>query len=423
MPGPGNGFGGPGTAVGPNGLTFPPQPGAARGTSRRGLLIGAGVGGIAVIGGALGWALNARSPGAATPSGFGSTSLPTGLGLPTGSGVPTGSFSQYYGAGPRRSAAWKVATGNAIEANPGAGGGKVFVVSTDNNLYAIDIASKAKAWTFESGGATAAPEVIGDVVCMSTSQGHFYALRAADGKAAWDVDTNVAATYKRSWASNGGNVILSTATTAPRAYDAATGKPGVTYPTQEPYALAIGAGDGGVYAIDAFGTLYGFNTDGTEIWHNKLFSTNDLPSTGLTVAGGSVYVGTISGALYKVSGASGKVQWTYHPGNSITSNVVVDGGLVYLRDNSGNMRAVSAADKKQVWSRAASGAGLYGATVSGGRVYYTTSLSLQALDAKSGNPVWAFSAPSNSALLAAPVVANGFVFVGGFDDTLYAVQV
>ena len=42
--------------------------------------------------------------------------------------LPTGqSLQKYYGAATRRAAAWKFATGNAIEANPGAGGGMVYV--------------------------------------------------------------------------------------------------------------------------------------------------------------------------------------------------------------------------------------------------------------------------------------------------------
>ena len=55
-------------------------------------------------------------------------------------------------------------------------------------------------------------------------------------------------------------------------------------------------------------------------------------------------------------------------------------------------------------------------------MYYTTALALQALDAKSGDPVWAFTAPNNAELLATPVVANGLVFIGSYDDGLYAVQ-
>ena len=143
------GPGGPGAGLNGNGFTLHGQPaGTGRGTSRRGLLIGAGVGSIAVIGGAVGWALSTRSAGGTPSLGTGNTSLPSGLNLPTSGST---SLQQYYGAGARRSAAWKFATGNAIEANPGAGNGMVYVASTDNNVYAVNIASKARAWTYQIG--------------------------------------------------------------------------------------------------------------------------------------------------------------------------------------------------------------------------------------------------------------------------------
>jgi outer membrane protein assembly factor BamB len=411
----GGGPGGLGTGIGPGGLAVPVPPGAGRGTSRRGVLIGAGVGGIAVIGGAVGWALSSRSATNATPSlGTGSTSLPTGQGQ---------SLQQYYGAGARRTAAWKFPTGNAIQANPGAGGGMVFVASTDKNVYAVKAATGRKAWSFEAGSVTAAPEVVGDVVCLSTSTGHFYALRIADGTRAWDLDTSLPTTYKRTWAVDGGNVIFGSTTTSPQAYDAATGTKGVRFTTQEPYVMALSAAGGVLYAIDAFGMLYAFHTgNGAEIWHKQLLTSDDLPGTGLTIDSGGIYVGTMSGALYKVDTANGNILWTYHPGSGMESDVVVAHGVVYLRDNNGTVHAISAANKKQLWAKTATAAGVYGPAVAGGRLYYTTALAVQALDAKSGDPVWAFTAPGNSEFLSTPAVANGLVFIGCYDDGLYAIQ-
>jgi outer membrane protein assembly factor BamB len=64
--------------------------------------------------------------------------------------------------------------------------------------------------------------------------------------------------------------------------------------------------------------------------------------------------------------------------------------------------------------------------VTGGRVYYSTALAIQALDATTGTPVWAFT-PSGAAVgtaefLSTPAVEGGLVFVGCNDDSLYAIQ-
>ncbi len=420
-------FGVPGAAVagvsdgGIAGLAVSGQPGTARGTSRRGLLIGAGVGGVAVIGGAVGWALSSRAAGntpLAAGAGSGSATLPTRQALPTGQAL-----QKYYGAGTPRKAVWKFPTGNAIEANPGTGNGMVYVGSTDNNVYAVDIATGRRAWSYQTGAVTAAPEVAGGVVCLSTTEGHFYALRVGGGTRAWDVSTGVPAVYKRTWAVDGGSVILTTDITAPQAYDAATGKKGVSFSTQEPYLMALSAAGGILYAFDALGILYAFHTaSGDEIWHKQVLSSDDPPGTGLTVDSGSIYVGTISGTLYKIDATSGQVRWTYHPGNGMESSVAVADGMVYLKDNNGTLHAVSAATSKEVWSRPSTATVVYGLTVAGGRVYYTTALALQALDAKSGAPVWAFTAPNNAELLSTPAVANGLAFIGCYDDGLYAIQ-
>jgi outer membrane protein assembly factor BamB len=418
-PGPGNG----GTTV--MGQPVPWQQGAAPGTSRRGLLIGAGVGGIAVLGGAVGWALSSRStPG--TPSSAGTA--PTGAALPTGQSLPAGqSMQEYYGAGARRAQAWKFPTGNAIEANPGAGNGAVYVASTDNNFYAVNIATRRQAWSFQAGSVSAAPDVVGDVVCFSTNEGHFYALRAANGGRVWDVDTSVPAAYKKTWAVDGGNVILAQGTVPAQAYEAATGTRGVSFSTQEPYLTALTAGNGTCYALDGSGILYAFRTaTGAEIWHKQLLSSSDEPGTGLAVGGGGIFLGTVSGTIYAVAAASGQVRWTYHPGNGMDSSLVVAGGLLYVRDNEGSLQAIDAARGKKVWARATTPIGPYGVTVTGNRVYYSTALAIQALDAKTGAPVWAFT-PSGAAtgaaeFLSTPAVANGLVFVGCNDDSLYAIQ-
>ena len=424
-PGAGNG----GTTVG--GPAIPWPGGISRGTSRRGLLIGAGVGGIAVIGGAAGWALSSRSPTANSPA---AGTLPTGGALSAGGPLPTGgalptqqSMQKYYGAGARRTAAWKVTTGNAIEANPGAGNGMAYIGSTDDNVYAVNIAKGRQAWKYQAGTVTADPEVAGDIVCLSNSEGHFSALRVANGALAWELDTKMPATYKRTWAVNGGSVILARELAALQAYDAATGAKGVSFSTQEPYVMALNAVDGVLYALDASGILYAFTAaTGSEIWHKQLLSSDNQTLTGLTIDGGSIYVGTTSGTLYSVATASGQVSWTYSVGSGLDSSPAAANGMVYLKDNNGNVQAVSAASGKKVWARAAVPTGFAGVTAAAGRIYYSTALAIQALDAKSGAPVWAFTSPGAASgggtFLSTPVVANGLVLVGCGDNNLYAIQ-
>ena len=268
------------------------------------------------------------------------------------------------------------------------------------------------------------PRSVGDVVCLSTTAGHFYALRAASGTRAWDVDTGVPAVYKRTWAVDGGSVILTTTTAAPQAYDAATGARGVSFSTQEPYLMALSAAGGILYAIDALGILYAFHTaSGAEIWHKQVLSSDDPPGTGLTIDSGGIYLGTVSGTLYKVDAASGQVLWTYHPGSGMESNVAAAGGLVYLRDNNGTVHAISAANQQaglDAYQHRHRGVRPGG----GGRpglLHHRprpAGARRQVRRARSGPS----PPPNNAELLSTPAVANGLVFIGCYDDGLYAVQ-
>ncbi len=381
------GLRGGGTSLGGDAARW--QGATARGASRRSLLIGAGVGGVAVVGAAAGWALSSRSTPAAPPG-----ALPAGA-------VPTRqSLQQYYGAGTRKTAAWKVTTGNAIEANPAVGSGMVYVGSTDNNLYAISVAAKRQAWTYPVAAVSAAPEVVGDVVCLANRDGHFYALRAANGARAWDVEAGVGASYKRTWAVDGSSVILATQSASAQAYDASTGAKGVNFRTQIPYIMALAANGGILYVLDASGILYAFHAaTGAEIWHRQLLSTDNALGTGLTVEGGYIYLGTVSGTLYAIDATSGQDKWTYHPGSGMAGTLGAAGGMVYVKDNNGTLHAISAATGKQAWQRTGTATGVYGITTAGGRLYYSTALAVQALDAQSGSPIWAFSTSGNTEFL------------------------
>lgn len=399
---------------------WPAGPGhraGAPGASRRNLLIGVAAGGVAIAGGAGGWAFSSRSAAGSPAAGTGAVSPPSGQALPVAK-----SLQQYYGAGARRAAAWKFPTGNAVNANPGAAGSLVYAGSTDGSLYAVSIAAGRKAWSYRTGALTAAPEAVAGVVCAANGAGHFYALRAANGTLAWDLDTGVPAVYKRTWAVDGATVIVVRDDVPPQAYDAATGSKGLTFPTQEPYLLALAAADGVLYALDALGVLYAFRTaTGAELWHRPLLSSDDPPGTNLAVDAGRVYLGTVSGTLYALDTANGKVAWTYQPGSGMDSDLAVAGGVLYVKDNNGTLHALRTTTGKPSWTRPASSTGLFGLAVAGGRVYYSTALALQALEAKSGTPVWAFAPPAEAELLSTPAVASGFVFIGCQDDGLYAV--
>ncbi len=86
---------------------------------------------------------------------------------------------------------WRVAVGAPIRSSPTLSEGRLFVVSYDNQLFALSALDGRMLWT-HSGIAenaqllgTASPAVAGGLVVTAYSSGELFALRADNGRVAW----------------------------------------------------------------------------------------------------------------------------------------------------------------------------------------------------------------------------------------------
>ena len=387
-----------------------------RGTSRRGVLIGGAAAGIAVAGGLAGWALSRQTP-AKSAAGYEQTSGPGG---PSASSAPAGTGTSGSGG---QQLAWTFTTGNAVEASPGVGNGVVYIGSRDNYLYAVNMATGKQQWKCQLGWVTAAPVLVGDMVCAASTTGGFAAIHAATGVIAWQQSTGVASAFKQSWAVSGENVILPSLERPVTAYNAATGASVMTYGSADQYTGAVGAAGGLVYVIDVSGTLHALRADsGAPVWNAAVLGTGDVPSTGLVAGDGALFLGTDSGTLYCVDAATGSQKWSYSTGSTLGPDPAVGGGLVYVVDDDGNLHGVATASGKAQWSHPAAPGGDAGATVAAGKVYVSTGLALQALNGTSGSALWSYTPPGTGGLISTPAVAGGLVFIGSSDDSLYAIR-
>ncbi|MEV5963506.1 PQQ-binding-like beta-propeller repeat protein [Kribbella sp. NPDC051952] len=153
------------------------------------------------------------------------------------------------------------------------------------------------------------------------------------------------------------------------------------------------------------------------------------------IVNGIVYAGTRdengdgNSAVHAVSLATGKKLWSYTVPSSVHGSVAVSDGLVYVPTLRGTLFAVDAKTGKLKWRHDPEAApegnnqrtyGYYGVTVADGKVLFpyqtrfgeaATGL-LLALDAKTGQRVWA--APMSGATMSdgTPAVSDGRVYVG-----------
>lgn len=188
------------------------------------------------------------------------------------------------------------------------------------------------------------------------------------------------------------------------AFDLQTGKRVWTYPSRLRLSGGPGAGaglvvvgglDGEVVALDA--------ATGAEKWQAKV--TGEVISAP-AVGGGLVLVRSNDGRVTALDAASGERRWFWNrnvPMLSVRGNSgpVLGPGFVFIGNDDGTISALTAADGAPVWDQAVAQpegrteldrmADVDGTPVLDNTVLFATSFKGQtiAIDAPSGNPVWA----------------------------------
>ena len=126
---------------------------------------------------------------------------------------------------------WRFETGNSIWATPAVADGKVFFGSMDQKVYALDLVGQ-KLWEFHTGGAvTAEPLVQDGRVYIGSFSSDFYALDAETGSMIWKFP-DASNWYWSRAVTNGDTLFVGSTDGNLYALDAATGALHWVYPTE-----------------------------------------------------------------------------------------------------------------------------------------------------------------------------------------------
>lgn len=159
------------------------------------------------------------------------------------------------------------------------------------------------------------------------------------------------------------------------------------------------------------------------------------------IVDGVVYAGTRdengegNSAVHAVSQATGQELWSYPVPSSVHGSIAVSDGLVYVPTLRGTLFAVDAKTGQLKWKNDPGPApegnnqrtyGYYGVTVADGKVLfpYQTRFGeasagiVLALDAKTGQRIWASPMAGNTMSDGTPAVADGRVYVGNQDGSI-----
>jgi outer membrane protein assembly factor BamB len=175
---------------------------------------------------------------------------------------------------------WRTPVSGPMRAAPTAFGGKVYAVTKDNQLFAIDVDTGAVDWTHtgieETAGliGSASPAVDGDIVVVTYSSGEIFALRAENGRPLWS--DNLAAIRRADAVSALADI---------------RGRPVIDR--------------GRVYAISHSGRMVAIDlVSGRRVWETEVGGINQP-----WIAGGFLFVVSTDGEVIALVAENGLVRW------------------------------------------------------------------------------------------------------------------
>ena len=347
---------------------------------------------------------------------------------------------------------WKYVTQGPVPCSPAVVGGVVYFASYDGKFYALNAATGRLKWKFATGGERrfeakgldglqpknqtipdpwdvylSSPVVVNGTVYFGSGDGNLYALDALSGELRWKFQT--------------GDVVH-----ASPAYDSGT--------------LYVGSWDSYLYAVDAETGREKWRFQGGEdpMIHNQVgFQSSPM------VSGGVVYTGCRDSNVYAIDAATGKEKWRFYNEMSWvnTTPAAAKGKILFATSDSSLFHMVDAETGKKDVKQQLKAYVFASPSVAGDVVYLgVLNGSLEARDLATGELLWEFQTDASKqnrnwvltserkfngpmvlssswreeatsamdlqstvgSFFSSPLIANGVVYVGSADGSLYALQ-
>ena len=242
---------------------------------------------------------------------------------------------------------WRFETGDVVHASPAVANGAVYVGSWDGRFYAIDAASGKERWHFQGGvdpaqhnqqGFQSSPAVVDGVVYTGSRDSNVYALDAATGAEKWRFPTGASWVNSAPAVSNGKVFFATSDSSLYFVVDAATGKE-LAQQKNKAYVFSSPAVAGDVVVLGiGNGTVIARERDsGAMLWEFTTEAAKHNEGWALTSDGGMNFA-----MLYRYP-------WREAPlvaftrqlaiGAVLSSPLIVD-GVVYFGSADGNVYAI-----------------------------------------------------------------------------------
>lgn len=317
---------------------------------------------------------------------------------------------------------WRYSTGDRIDGSATVADGTVYVGSFDRNLYALDAATGEERWMYGSEGIIrSSPVVVDGTIYVGShcrveectayydvrwpAMGYVLALDAETGDLQWRyaTDDGILPTP----AVSDGRVFIGSSDSTLYALSAHSGEQLWSYDTGAPMMASPTCADDRVYIASLSGDVHGLTVDEGEWVFQYSAPVQELDegiaakllTSSPVICGDRGYVGAIetdtvegpTGALWAFSPSDGFHQWAVRPlGQMVGSSPTVVDGDVYVASHT--LQPTGAYDP--------------------GILVFT----------EDGELKWSFTVDgaTNRGFGSSPVIAEGKLFIGGSDGTVYA---
>ena len=152
------------------------------------------------------------------------------------------------------------------------------------------------------------------------------------------------------------------------------------------------------------------------------YQAKDSIESSAAIVDGTVYVGSMDGALYAIDLATGRVRWEYKTAGPVEeSSPCVHSGVVYVGDLSGVLHAVDVTTGKARWTFKAEDEIKSSPNWADNRIYFGSyDRNLYCLSAANGKLVWKYT--TEGPVHCTPAIDKDKVYISGCDENLRAID-
>jgi outer membrane protein assembly factor BamB len=318
---------------------------------------------------------------------------------------------------------WKFKTGDAVKSSAAISGGRVFIGSSDANVYSLDLQTGTKLWSYKTGDAVeAAPCVAAGRVFVGSSDNCLYALDAETGDLAWKYETDGQILGSANWVQSpdgrGTWIIVGSYDSKVHCVDSRTG--------QRVWAFETDNYVNGSPAVDAGKCVFGgcdamihvvSLADGSKLTQ---IDSGSYIAASAAFLDGEVYVGNYDNVFLKVDVKAGKVVWTYSQSDApFFSSPAIGDTLVVFGGRDEYVHAVRRDTGERAWVFKTLGEVNSSPVICGDKVVVGSDDGrLYMLRLADGGHVWSYEI--GRPITSSPAIAVGLVVVGCDDGWVYA---